>query len=232
MRSILRFLKEFFDHFTGAQRLFLLIFTLTIVGILLTIWTSDNIVSTLIVAVVSIVLVCVVSPLWVPAGVGATRVRIYSITALLLVAIPYPWWSVWLIKTVRPHLPEKWQNIPLPDSSIPASVMIFMLVGIFIINYCMRDKTAMVIHSDPKGKTIGDKYFERDLLGIVESLKIDLDRIDRETRWSIQYFEPLDAEVEIKRSGKTRRKITKLLKAIKEDQETKAFLVLGDPGSG
>ncbi len=231
-QSILSFFQTLLDKLTGAQRLFLLIFTLTIVGILLTVWTSDNILSTVIVAVVSVILVWVVSPLWLPAGVGATRVRLASITALLLVAIPYPWWSVWLIETVRPHFPEKFQNIPLPDSSIPASVMIFVLVGIFIINYFMRDNTAMVIHSDPKGKSIGDEYFERDLLGIAESLKIDLDRIDRETRWSSQYFEPLDAEVEIKRSGKTRRKITKLLKAIKEDQQTKAFLVLGDPGSG
>ncbi|MGK7882286.1 MAG: hypothetical protein AB4060_19625, partial [Crocosphaera sp.] len=228
----MRLVKDFLDKLTGAQALFLLVFTTAIVGILLTVWTNDNILSTLIVAVVSITLVWVVSPLWLSPGVGQTRVRLASIAALVAVAIPYPWWSVWLIETIRPHLPQNLQNIPLPDGSIPASVMLFMLVGIFIINYLMRDNTAMVIHSDPKGKTIGDEYFERGLLGIIDALKIDLDRIDNETRWTIEYFEPLDAEVEIKRSGKTTRKITKLLKAIKEDQETKAFLVLGDPGSG
>ncbi|MGK7932246.1 MAG: NACHT domain-containing protein [Microcystaceae cyanobacterium] len=226
------FLTEFSKNWTGQQRLFAFVFLIAIVGVLLTLWTRENSLSTIIVAVVSLGLVFIASPLWLPKGVGQTRVRLASLVLLGVVAIPYPWWSVFLIGWFNNHKPDFLSNIPLPDASIPASVMIFVLVGIFIINYFMRDNTAMVIHPDPTGKGLGDQRFERNLKGIITDLENKLIQINNETNWSSGFFEPLDAEVEIKRSGKTRRKITKLLKAIREDQETRAFLVLGDPGSG
>ena len=47
----------------------------------------------------------------------------------------------------------------------------------------------------------------------------------------MQYFTPLEAEVEIKSSKKSKRANTDLLKAIRSSKD-RLFLVLGDPGSG
>jgi hypothetical protein len=60
----------------------------------------------------------------------------------------------------------------------------------------------------------------------------DLDRIDRETNWSPEIFTPPDAEVEVRSGSKRLRRVTDLLNAIRSDRRSRAFLVLGDPGSG
>jgi hypothetical protein len=58
----------------------------------------------------------------------------------------------------------------------------------------------------------------------------DLAARDRETNWSHAYFTPLEAEVEVEGSG--RRRLTDLLSALRKFRKSRAYLVLGDPGSG
>ena len=58
-----------------------------------------------------------------------------------------------------------------------------------------------------------------------------LDRLDEETNWSDSYYEPLEAEIEIVgQSGKRSRVVADLIKAIRHDKKSPAFLLIGDPG--
>jgi len=56
--------------------------------------------------------------------------------------------------------------------------------------------------------------------------------MDIETNWSAEFFEPLVADVETKKSGRIVRRTSSLINAIVNEQTASAILVLGDPGSG
>ncbi len=60
-----------------------------------------------------------------------------------------------------------------------------------------------------------------------------LDRLDEETNWSDSDYTTLEAEIEMTRQqGKSPRVVADLIKAIRQDQESPSFLLIGDPGSG
>jgi Cdc6-like AAA superfamily ATPase len=72
-----------------------------------------------------------------------------------------------------------------------------------------------------------------DRLTILKStLKATLDQIDNATRWSDANYVPLQAEVQIIDGRASRRRIVDLLTALRSDQRTRLFLVLGNPGTG
>ena len=221
-------------NLSGRQRLFLFTLIVSLSSILLTIWKTDNLLQTLIIAITCIFIFLIAKSIWLPEGYGKTGVRLASLAILSAVTLAYPWWAIWLVQyfNSRQDFPEAFRNLPMPDVTPSAGIMVFILIGIFIVNFFNRDTTVMVCHSDPKGIALVDQDFSRKLMGLKSILKADLDKIDRETRWSEEYFEPLDAEVEIRKNGRTTRRIMKLLPAIRRDRFSKVFLILGDPGSG
>jgi hypothetical protein len=61
----------------------------------------------------------------------------------------------------------------------------------------------------------------------------ELDRYDKEVNWSDSEFTRLEAEVEMERNGVMRPGVVRdLVTAIRRDRKSRAFLVIGDPGSG
>ena len=106
-----------------------------------------------------------------------------------------------------------------------------ILIGVIAINYFTRDTTVMGEHRplDHEGR---ERDLQKDLVKVGRALENDLNRIDDETNWSTEYFEPLDALVEIRQGTHRKRAIKKLLPAIRADRRSSTFLVLGDPGSG
>jgi len=105
------------------------------------------------------------------------------------------------------------------------------LIAIFLVNYFSRDTTAMGKHETAIDKDIPDPTFKERMRGVVEALVDDLKSIDNKTNWSMSYFTPLDAEVEVNTGRGRGKSITELLSAIKRSKE-RLFMVLGDPGSG
>lgn len=65
-----------------------------------------------------------------------------------------------------------------------------------------------------------------------QSLAERLARIDASARWSDANFVPLQAEVQVLEGRYSRLKIIDLLSALRENQKTSIFVILGEPGSG
>ncbi|MBD2337004.1 NACHT domain-containing protein [Calothrix sp. FACHB-156] len=87
-------------------------------------------------------------------------------------------------------------------------------------------------HPKSIDKDFPEKPFKKNLEQFSRTLLGDLDKIDRESNWSAEYFTPLDAEVEVQSGSTRKRQVTDLLNAIKSNKQSRVFLVLGDPGSG
>ena len=107
----------------------------------------------------------------------------------------------------------------------------FVLIGIFIVNYFMKDNTAMGMSQKPIDEVVPEGSIKEQMKRVVIALCDDLRSIDIKTNWSIHNFVPLDAEVEVSTGNRKQKKITKLLNAIRKSDD-RLFLVLGDPGSG
>ncbi|MBF0521254.1 MAG: NACHT domain-containing protein, partial [Nitrospirae bacterium] len=107
-----------------------------------------------------------------------------------------------------------------------------LFILIVVIALIRGDTTTIRKHPKPIENEIPDRALKNQLLSFCNILEIDLKKIDIETNWSMETFTPLDAEVEIRETKRSTRKITDLLSAIKRDKKSRSFLVLGDPGSG
>ncbi len=108
--------------------------------------------------------------------------------------------------------------------------LISIILG--LLAYLSKDKSGMKIHKTPIEKDFPERKFKERLKSFSGFLARDLDKIDQETNWSSELFTPLDAHVVVNSRYRRQQKITDLLKAIRSNQKSKVFLVLGDPGSG
>ena len=122
-------------------------------------------------------------------------------------------------------------RLPL-ESLVIIEIALGFLAVFFFISYLRRDTTAMKVHPTPLEKEFPEKGYKQRLQSFCGVLLDDLNKIDRETNWSAEYFTPLDAEVEMQSGDKRLKKVTDLLSAIRSDRQSRVFLVLGDPGSG
>jgi hypothetical protein len=95
--------------------------------------------------------------------------------------------------------------------------------------------TTAAVSTEPMGPELplDDAEFRR-LLGLYCRYMLQrLDDIDEEFNWSEDDLTPLEAEVEVARQGSRRPRLARdLVKAIQSDRKSRAFLVIGDPGSG
>jgi hypothetical protein len=157
-------------------------------------------------------------------------------SSLLLLAIgfvmSYKGWSAQWRDFLSPFIKKYLPNLPTLPQGISPFTLILILYAIIFVSYLLRDKTVMQIHKESLRKEFPQPDFKAKLLQYKKILANELNNIDIETNWNDYYFTPLDAEVEIISSNKKKRKVTDLLRAIKSDRESQAFLVIGDPGSG
>jgi hypothetical protein len=135
------------------------------------------------------------------------------------------------------------EKVPFFKDILPAhdtlsdepSILVFIVavIGIVFLNYFyLKDATAMKEHPIPIDEDFPEKTYKERFISFCNFLSDDLRKIDRETNWSVEYFTPLDAEVEVQSGSKRLKKVTDLLNAIKADRLSRIFLVIGDPGSG
>lgn len=223
---------------TGRQRLFALVMIVSIIAILLGFWTRNSVEGFIIASAVCFIL-WATRTIWLPQNYGATSIRRYSLYVILGVAtisLSVPWWQEYLNIIVWRILNETFPNIPLRTSLLlanpSASIYIFVLLGVFIVNYFMRDKTAMRVHQTPAHKEFPEGTYRKDFESILKPLKEHIQQINQDTNWSTDDYTPLDAEVEIRLEKKSIRKVSNLLSALKANSQAETFLILGDPGSG
>lgn len=119
-----------------------------------------------------------------------------------------------------------------PKSLVTLVVILIFGLVLFFINYVLQDRTVMKEHEDSFDKYFPEKDFNNRLKSFCNFLTIEINKFDMEANWSDAHFTPLEAEVEIYSSRGRTKKIANLLKAIRKDNRSKVFLILGDPGSG
>jgi len=221
----------------GRQRLFLIIFIASIITLLLVFFTK-GILATVLIAVIIFILLIITKNIWLPDTYGKAMVRRYSLYIIFTITTFFTLgnhilqlFQEKLLNTIIREFPVLNENLNFVGQN-SIVVFIFVLVGIFIVNYFMRDTTTIGQHVNPIEVEFPEKEYKQRLKLFCNVLYDDLNKTDRETNWSSDQFIPLDAEVEIKTNNKKKRRISDLLTAIKSNKRSKVFLIIGDPGAG
>jgi hypothetical protein len=123
-------------------------------------------------------------------------------------------------------------NAVAADRLTSALVLAFTLIGVFLVNWFTRDKSAMQKHPTPLNKDFPEQDYRELLNRYAHIATTRLATLDEETRWDDYFFTPLEAEVEIISGRQSSRKIVNLIEALKADRTSRVILVLGDPGGG
>lgn len=227
-------LNQFLTGLSNQERLFSLVLLTLFCTVVLFFALGNNVAAIISGSFISIVM-WISSPIWRPEGYGKTMIRKLSLIIVATIALSQNYWSQVLINIIQkldfpPSVSEILQNVPKSTPSV--AVMVFVLIAIFIVNYLMRDNTVMKKAERNDIEGYSEKELRIELGNIKKRFKTDLDEINSNTSWSSQYYEPLKAQVEVKKQFKKSRKITDLLTAIKNDINSNVFLVIGDPGAG
>lgn len=178
--------------------------------------------------VVTSVALGITRSVWLPENYGKNRVRLFSLFIILTLVAPAPIWLMLIEEFLFEGLLGK--AVLWEDKVLYAIVAI---AGIWIVNHYLQDKTAMSAHPEKLTSDFPDEpNFETRLINLGGHLKSRIEQIDRESNWSSDYFTPLDAEVEMKRTNGRYLKVLDLMTALKKDKRSRAIMILGDPGSG
>jgi hypothetical protein len=118
------------------------------------------------------------------------------------------------------------------DHFTEVAVMIFTLLGIYLVSRAFVDRTAMKAHPRRIRADFPDQSYEKKLLKLSAVLAQRLSFLDIETQWDDEFFAPLEAEVEISTASSRRKKLVDLMRALRSEQDAQIILVLGDPGAG
>ncbi|WP_312424612.1 NACHT domain-containing protein [Kosakonia cowanii] len=185
-----------------------------------------------------IVMLVIARPLLMPAGYGTNKIRTLVLVlgmgaiSSTSTAINSLLSGIWTLPGLQ-HAPAWLKNSLLVSQP---SWWVSAILGIIIIAvfYFTRSDSVSGVHPVPLKKDFPDESFPRQLKSFCHVLRKDLEAIDEETDWSPNHYTELEAEVEIRktRHSRGRKKVMGLQEAIRRDQKTGAFLVLGVPGSG
>ena len=224
---------KFFDNIDSNHKVMTLgIIALLILGVLSYVFEMDNKNFLNIVLVTLGILAIIVFTF---LGKTKNTIRYYSLFIVFTVAVlvmQKPWLEQRFEFVFSKYFPEYTHKSFVVDNSF-LFVMGFVLIGILIVNYFMRegDGTAMGIAQTPIDDIVPQSSIDDQIQRVIDSLNDELRSIDIKTNWSIRNFVPLDAEVEVITGNRKQKRITNLLDAIQKSND-RLFLILGDPGSG
>lgn len=231
---MVRFLESFFQELSGGQRLFAYVVTIAFAVLSVTFFSTDNFVTTIVISLFCFVLIFLTTMLVVPAEERKQRTIRHSTRALFaisLVALSGAWWI--------PLLPSILQFNDTLSSALTAyqpkhavMVMVLFFLAHLALLFTSRDRTAMGRLDMPIEEEFRDLNFSESFHVFCEELKTDLLILDRDLRWNISHFVPLEAEVEIISKRNRSMKIMNLLHALKSIRSSRVLLVLGVPGAG
>jgi len=144
-------------------------------------------------------------------------------------------WIVWLL-----NLGLKQVGLPLIQPTEPLhQILLLTISGFFIcVLTWLFERQQQILPPAPPVPAEADEPFQEPDYQILRNRFCDfmvtyLNRLDEETNWSDSDYTTLEAEIEMTRQqGKSPRVVADLIKAIRQDQESPSFLLIGDPGSG
>jgi hypothetical protein len=216
----------------------ILLLALVLFGLLLSI-ALQGMAAALLISVVVLVTLWFTKPIWLPPNYGQTLIGRLSLLAALSFAGSYPLWGA-LLNGLYSALIRGDFGVPLPmlPPELPLKTepsfvtLLFLLCVIYVVNDAAASRTILAAHPKPLTAAFPEKTYLQRLLAVAGILRDELDRIDRQTRWSVEYYTPIDAEVEVRGRQWPRARILDLQVALRRDKKTRLFLVLGDPGAG
>lgn len=223
------------SNLESKHKLLFLIFSISILAIISTFILGNNI-KTIYIICFSIIFTYITKAIWLPDGYGKNKVRLYSLFIALMVFTSSKNNVITNIinSTIIPKIPSNWylseiiKNYP-NISSIP--ILVFMIIVIYIVNRYMSPVNIMGEKQNDFDRDIPEPEFNERLKNAIDALADDMRSINKQTNWSGSFFTDLDAEVYIKTHSERTKKVSNLLKALKR-KSGRAFLVLGEPGSG
>ncbi|SCY46191.1 NACHT domain-containing protein [Desulfoluna spongiiphila] len=169
--------------------------------------------------------------IWLPEGYEKNAVRIASIGVASALLIPTPLWAHLLENNW--HLIQLYLQIQLPPPTLfhlsSLNVIAATLI-VFLVNLFMSLRTPILSsNKKPFDDNFPEKSYNDKLLKVANALKEVISTIDHDLYWNSEFYEPLEAKIEVYGESKA---ISTLVESIKKDKKTRKFLVLGDPGSG
>lgn len=197
----------------------------------------------LVLGVVTVALL-ILSWLFRPRWWGNTRVQAISVTVLGGIAMVVVTDELWLAaftafyESLQSAFPEALPVIDFP-SAISFSKRLWTLIALgvifIILNYIWgRQNTLSPPNvSRKENEPFGQKEYEQLRDEYCTYMLRQLDQYDDDLNWSDTDYTRLEAEVEVDHRGNRKPRVEKdLVRAIRRDRTTRAFLLLGDPGSG
>lgn len=126
-------------------------------------------------------------------------------------------------------------NKLLAEDAALAGVLVTLLTaisaGLWQLYKHFSDRTAMRKHRTAVDQEFPEPNYRQRRQILCNELRDHLDRIDSETNWSYRHFVPLDAEVEVLKGDRRRRRVMDLFAGIRTNRRSRLFLIMGDPGS-
>jgi NACHT domain len=230
--------EAYFSRLTGAQRLVAFVIVVALSAALLAFlaggWKTGVPIAFLVLGIL-----WVTRPLWQPASnEGSLKVWLSSlavISSVALAALGKTPEGRPILHAILEHFGLEAgspQQITQSDCLITGLVLAFALVGVFIVNWFTRDRSAMQKHPKSLDEDFPEQTYREKLRHYADILVSRLNTLDNETRWDDYFFAPLEAEVQVLSGRRPTRKIVDLMNALKADRSSRIILVLGDPGAG
>jgi NACHT domain-containing protein len=168
-------------------------------------------------------------------SVSANQVRLKVLTFAGAILLPYLRFREELLAALLsaglpvPHTPL-WGETGLDPTSVAIVAAVVIIAALVL--FSLRTAPAMGVPENSIEDVL-PKVTNLDRLNILKTtLMGHLDQIDSATRWSDANYVPLEAEVQVLEGKTSRRKIVDLQVALRNDQRTRLFVVLGEPGTG
>ncbi|HYN77046.1 MAG TPA: NACHT domain-containing protein, partial [Lamprocystis sp. (in: g-proteobacteria)] len=176
-----------------------------------------------------------------PQWWGSTRVQAIAILVfggLVMTTFADTFWLPW-VTDLYAGLRGRFSDLPalsLPNS-VPYWVRLAALALAALVFILVNRLTARRPVLPPPDLTPDRPFPEKGYETLRDEfctyMRGQLDQYDTELNWSDSDYSTLEAEVEADRHGVRRPRVERdLVDAIRRDRETRAFLLLGDPGSG
>ena len=202
----------------------------TVVGFILAFHLLETVQSLLFGAFI-LIFFAITSRIWLPEGHGINRVKLASLGVASTLVVPTPLWT-FLLET-NWHKVESLVTFDLPVPNLwqvsAFNVIAAVLIVFFVNRESSRNTTILSPDSKPFDKDFPKKSYNQKLVKVAGVLKSTIMSVDHDLNWSSEFYTPLEAEVEVRGQKKS---VSSLLESIRNDKNTRKFLVLGDPGAG
>ena len=215
-----------FKNLTEKGQTFIVAFIIAILTVSLA-WVLSGWQLASLLAAISLVIVFIGRHLWRSDKSNF----ILRLTVLGIANITFLTVNSWLPNLLQTTLHNYFPKIPLPDNTTPLLVLPLVVALVAIVFHYTKETTQFAKTDKPikdliQGLTIKEKW-----KNVCNNLGKQIRDIDTDTNWESDFYTPLDAEVEIQTSNKTKKVVQDLLTAIKSSDD-RLMLLIGDPGAG